>query len=54
MYQALVQSFLLCGAETWTINIQQANKLLAIEMDFWRRSSRKSRKEKFEMAPLER
>jgi hypothetical protein len=32
--------------ETWTLNTQQANKLLAIEMDFWRRSARKSRKEK--------
>jgi hypothetical protein len=47
MYQALVQSILLCGAETWTLNTQQANKLLATEMDFWRRSARKSRKEKF-------
>jgi hypothetical protein len=45
MYQALVQSILLYGAETWTLNTQQANKLLAIEMDFWRRSARKSRKE---------
>jgi hypothetical protein len=34
MYQALVQSILLYGAETWTLNIQQANKLLATEMDF--------------------
>jgi hypothetical protein len=46
MYQALVQSILLYGAETWTLNTQQANKLLATEMDFWRRSARKSRKEK--------
>jgi hypothetical protein len=46
MYQALVQSILLYGAETWTLNTQQANKLLATEMDFWRRSARKSKKEK--------
>jgi hypothetical protein len=46
MYQALVQIILLYGAETWSLNIQQANKLLATEMDFWRRSARKSRKEK--------
>jgi hypothetical protein len=46
IYQALVQSILLYGAETWTLNTQQANKLLATEMDFWRRSARKSRKEK--------
>jgi hypothetical protein len=45
MYQALVQSILLYGADTWTLNTQQANKLLATEMDFWR-SARKSRKEK--------
>jgi hypothetical protein len=32
--------------QTWTLNTQQANKLLATEMDFWRRSARKSRKEK--------
>jgi hypothetical protein len=46
MYQALVQSILLYGAETWTLNTQHANKLLATEMDFLRRSARKSRKEK--------
>jgi hypothetical protein len=45
MYQALAQSILLYGAETWTLNTQQANKLPATEMDFWR-SARKSRKEK--------
>jgi hypothetical protein len=45
MYQALVQSILLYGAEAWTLNRQQANKLLATEMDFWR-SARISRKEK--------
>jgi hypothetical protein len=46
MYYALVQSILLYGAETWTLNTQQANKLVATEMDFWR-SARKSGKEKF-------
>jgi hypothetical protein len=46
MYQALVQSILIYEAETWTLNTQEANKLLATEMDFWRRSARKSRKEK--------
>jgi hypothetical protein len=45
MYQASVQSILLYGAETWSLNTQQANKLLATEMDFWR-SATKSRKEK--------
>jgi hypothetical protein len=46
MYQALAQSILLYGAETRTLNTQQANKLLATEMGFWRRSARKSRQEK--------
>jgi hypothetical protein len=46
VYQALVQSILLYGAETWTLNTQQANRLMATEMDFWRRTARKSRKEK--------
>jgi hypothetical protein len=45
MYQASVQSILLYGAETRTLNTQQANNLLATEMDFWRSSARKSRKE---------
>jgi hypothetical protein len=46
MYQALVQGILLYGEKTWTLNTQQVNKLLATEMDFWRRSARKLRKEK--------
>jgi hypothetical protein len=53
MYQTLVQSILLYGAETWTLNTQQANKLLATEMDFRRRSARKSKKKRSEMASLE-
>jgi hypothetical protein len=38
MYQPLVQSILLYRAETWTLNTQQVNKLLASEKDFWRKS----------------
>jgi hypothetical protein len=30
----MYQSILLYGAETWKLNTQQANKLLATEMDF--------------------
>jgi hypothetical protein len=52
IYKDLVQSILICGAETWTLNTQHTNKLLANEMDFWRRSARKSWKESFEMTPL--
>jgi hypothetical protein len=44
--QLLLLLLLLYGAETWTLNTQQANKLLATEMDVWKRSVRKSRKEK--------
>jgi hypothetical protein len=54
MYQALDQSILLYREEIWTLNTQQANKLLATEMDFWRKSARKLRKKRSEMAPLER
>jgi hypothetical protein len=53
MYQALVQSILLYGAETWTLNTQQANKLLATEMDFWRRSAKNQGKKRSKMSPLE-
>jgi hypothetical protein len=34
MYQALVRSILLYGAETWTLNTQQENKFLATEIEF--------------------
>jgi hypothetical protein len=39
-------SLFLYGTRLWTLNTQQENKLLATEMEFWRRSARKSRKEK--------
>jgi hypothetical protein len=41
-----VKSILQYGAETWTVNTQQANKLLENKMDFWIKSARKWRKEK--------
>jgi hypothetical protein len=34
MYQALIQSILLYGAETWTLNTQQANKLWQLRWIF--------------------
>jgi hypothetical protein len=37
---------MLHGSETWTLNRRQQNKLLATEMDYWRRSARKSRRER--------
>ena len=37
---------MLYGAETWRLSRHQANKLLAIYMDFWCMAAWKSRKEK--------
>jgi hypothetical protein len=37
---------MLYGSETWTLNRRQQSKLLAIEMDYWRRSATKSRRER--------
>jgi hypothetical protein len=34
------------GSETWTLSRRQQNKLLATEMGYWRRSARKSRRER--------
>jgi hypothetical protein len=53
MHQALVQSILLYGAETWALNTQQANKLLATEMDFWRDLLENQGKKRPEVSPLE-
>ena len=46
IYKSIVESILIYRAETWTLNGRQKNKLLATEMDFWRRSAKKSRREK--------
>ena len=47
IFKSLVQSGMLCGAETCTLGRHQANKLLASGMVFRRRSaSKKSRKKK--------
>jgi hypothetical protein len=55
MCQALVQSILLYGAETWTLNTQQANKLLATEMDFFGEDPLENQgKKRSEVAQLER
>jgi hypothetical protein len=54
MYQALVQSILLYGAETRTLNTQQANKLLATEMIFGEDLRENQGKKRSEMSPLER
>jgi hypothetical protein len=54
MYHALVQSILLYGTEIWTLNTQQANKLLATKMDFGEDPLENQGKKRSEMSPLER
>ena len=47
---------MLYGAEIWTLDRPHASKLLATEMDYWRKSARKSRLDslKLETKELER
>lgn len=45
IYSTLVQSVMLYGSETWTLNKAQEKKILSVEMDFWRRSAGVSRTE---------
>jgi hypothetical protein len=44
--KSIVESIMLYGSETWTLNRRQQSKLLATEMDYWRRSARKPRRER--------
>jgi hypothetical protein len=46
IYKSIVESIMLYGSETWTLNRRQKSKLLATEMDYWRHSARKSRRER--------
>ena len=46
IYQTIIQSILVCGAEVWQIPIREINKILSTEMDVLRRSARKSRMER--------
>jgi hypothetical protein len=45
-YKSTVESIMLYGSETWILNRRQQNKLLATEIDYWRCSTRKSRRER--------
>ena len=45
MFKVLLQSVLLYGTETWAIIKEHGEKLSTVEMDFWRRSARISRKD---------
>jgi len=44
---AIVKSTITYAAETWCLNARTVAKLNSTEIDFWRRSSRISRKDKF-------
>jgi len=46
IYQTIIQSILVYGAEVWQIPTREINKILSTEMDGLRRSARKSRKER--------
>ena len=46
IYQTIIQSILVYGAEVWQIPTREINKILSTEMDVLRRSARKSRMER--------
>src|SRR5215475_12893956 len=46
IYQTIIQSILMYGAEVWQIPTREINKILSTEMDVLRRSARKSRMER--------
>ena len=46
LYNAIFKSIVLYGCETWQLNKNLEKRLLALEMDYWRRSAGKSRIER--------
>jgi hypothetical protein len=46
IYQTIIHSILVSGAEVWQIPTREINKILCTEMDVLRRSARKSRMER--------
>ena len=46
IYQTIIQSILVYGAEVWQIPTREIDKILSTEMDVLRRSARKSRMER--------
>ena len=46
IYHAIIGSTITYAAETWCLKAKTVAKLNTIEMDFWRRSARISRKDK--------
>ena len=49
IYQTVIQSNLVYGAEVWQIATREINKILSTELDVLRRSARKSRIERKKM-----
>lgn len=54
IFKSILQSIVLYGAEMWTMNRKHMNKLNVLEMDFWRRSARVSRRDKVRNAEIRR
>jgi hypothetical protein len=46
IYQTIIQSILVYGADVWPVSTRKINKLLSTEMDVLGRSARKSRMER--------
>ena len=46
IYSTIFQSIVLYGSKTRALKKRQKDRLLALEMDFWRRSAEKSRQER--------
>jgi hypothetical protein len=46
IYQTIIQSILMYGAEVWQIPTREINKIISTEMDVLRKSARKSRMER--------
>ena len=46
IYQTIIKSILMYGAEVWQIPTREINNILSTEMDVLRRSARKSRIER--------
>lgn len=43
IYKTITESITTYGSEVWVVNKRMENRLMAVEMDFWRRSCRVSR-----------
>ena len=54
IYKPILESIVLYGSEVWAMNQQHANRLTAVEMDFWRRAARKSRMERIRNMEIRR